>query len=118
MNFYHNYIYFIIFIKFIFVVMTIFHLYLKTKGKYKYDSDLDKKLVYWKEKIEFLFGILMSILLIYLFNPSHNRSIMIDHHTKVLLYIFGFILLITAKWNTLFVENYLFKNIQKIIGEQ
>lgn len=116
MSYFHNYIYLIIVIKLLFVVMTIYHLYLKAKGKG--DSDLDKKVVYWKERIEFLFVILMSILLIYLFNPRHDHKSLIDQHVKLLLYLFGFILLLTAKWNTFFEEAKWFKNIQKIIGEQ
>jgi len=116
MNYFHSYIKLIIVIKLIFVVMTMYHLYLKVKGES--DSDLDKRIVYWKERLEFLFVILMSMLLIYLFNPRHNHNIMIDHHTKILLYLFGFILLITAKWHTFFEEANWFKNIQKIIGEE
>ena len=42
---------------------------------------------------------MMSILLIYLFNPRVDRSVLIDKETKILLYLFGFILLIIAKWN-------------------
>jgi hypothetical protein len=34
-------------------------------------------------------------LLIYLFNPRTDRSILIDYETKLLLFLFGIILLIT-----------------------
>ena len=84
----------------------------------KIDSDLDKKIVYWKKRIEFIFEILMAILLIYLFNPRHDHKSLIDQHVKILLFIFGFLLLITAKWSTFFAESKWFINLQKIIGKE
>jgi len=116
MSYFHSYIYFIIFIKFIFVILAISHLYMKAKGKT--DTDLDKKIVYWKERIEFVFIILMSFLLIYLFNPRYEHKVFIDSHVQILLYLFGFILLLTAKWNDFFEESKFFTDIQKILGNQ
>jgi hypothetical protein len=57
----------------------------------------------------------MSVLLIYLFNPRTERSVMIDYETKLLLYLFGFILLITADWGVFIHETPLFKKFQKIV---
>ena len=91
------YITFIFLIKIGFIIMSITHFYLKAKGKK--NSDLDKHILYWKERFEFIFITMMSILLIYLFNPRVNRTLLINKETKILLYLFGFILLITAKWN-------------------
>jgi hypothetical protein len=54
----------------------------------------------------------MSGLLIYVFNPRVDRSILVDNETKVLLYLFGFILLITAKWELFFKESPLLKKFQ------
>ena len=107
------YITFIIFIKVCFVILAVSHLYLKLK--HKEHSETDKKIVFWKERLEFVFVILMSGLLIYLFNPRHNRSILITHETKLLLYLFGFILLITADWKVFFHESPTFKKLQKIV---
>lgn len=98
------YITFIFLIKIGFIIMTITHIYLQAKGKEK--SDLDKNILYWKERFEFIFIAMMSILLIYLFNPRVDRSVLIDKETKILLYLFGFILLITAKWNLFINYNY------------
>ena len=107
------YITFIIFIKVGFVILAISHLYLKLK--HKEHSETDKKIVFWKERLEFVFVILMAGLLIYLFNPRNDRSILITHETKILLYLFGFILLITADWNVFFHESPFFKKFQKIV---
>ena len=114
MNKYDIYIYLIFAVKICFILMAAIHLYLKAKGKT--DSDLDKKIVYWKERFEFVFILLMSMLLIYLFNPRKNRMVMIDGETKILLYLFGFVLLITAKWGDFFHESKWLKQFQQSIG--
>jgi cytochrome bd-type quinol oxidase subunit 2 len=101
-------------VKICFILMSVSHIYMRVTGKT--DSDLDKKLVYWKERFEFVFILLMSILLIYLFNPRIDRSVMINGETKLLLYLFGIVLLITAKWEEFFNESKWFKYIQKSLG--
>lgn len=113
MNKYDMYITFIFLIKIGFIIMAITHIYLKAKGEEK--SDLDKKILFWKERFEFIFIALMSILLIYVFNPRVDRSILVDKETKILLYLFGFILLITAKWDIFFKESPLVKKVQQTI---
>jgi len=116
MSYFHSYIYLIIIVKLLFVILAASHIYMKSTGNT--DSDLDKKVFYWKQKLEFIFEILMAILLIYLFNPRHDHKSLIDHHIKVLLFVFGFLLLITSKWSTLFAESKWFINLQKIIGKE
>ena len=92
---YHIYIKSIIFCKIILILLILAELYLWAKGKK--ESDLDKKLHTIKTKVENVFKVLMSLLLIYLFNPRTDRSILIDYQTKLLLCLFGIILLITMK---------------------
>jgi len=116
MDKYTIFIYLIFGIKLCFILMAASHAYMRVKGKT--DSDLDKKLVYWKERFEFVFVLLMSILLIYLFNPRKDRTVIIDGETKILLYLFGFVLLITAKWGDFFHEAKWFAQIQKIVGQE
>ena len=106
---------FIIFIKICFIISAITHGYLKHSNKA--NSDLDKKALYWKDKLEFIFKALMAGLLIYLFNPRHSREILIDYETKVLLFLFGFILLITANWSTFFEEADWFMKLQNVLGK-
>ena len=116
MNRYDIYIYLIFAIKIGFILMSVTHILLKVKGEA--DSDLDKKIVYWKERFEFVFILLMSILLIYLFNPRKERMVMIDGETKILLYLFGFVLLITSKWGVFFHQAKWFKYLQVSVGEE
>jgi hypothetical protein len=110
---FNMYILFIIFVKIGFVILAISHLYLKIK--HKTDSEIDKKIVFWKDRLEFIFIILMACLLIYIFNPRNDRSILIDYETKILFYLFGFILLITAKWSIFFHESPFLKNLQQVV---
>jgi len=116
MSYFHKYIYLVIFIKLIFVVLAVSNLYMKAKKKT--DSDLNKKIEYWKERVEFVFEILMAFLLIYLFNPRFDHKSLIDPHVKLLLYLFGFILLITAKWSTFIEESKWFKDLQESLGKK
>ena len=90
---YHIYIKSIIFCKIIIILLIIAEIYIWIKGNK--ESEMDKKLKKVKTKVEHVFKILMSLLLIYLFNPRTDRSILIDYETKVLLCLFGIILLIT-----------------------
>ena len=109
------YINFIIFIKICFIISVITHIYLKRTNKL--NSDLDKKALYWKEKLEFIFKALMAGLIIYLFNPKYNRENLIDYETKVLLYLFGFILLLTANWSAFVEESSWFEKLQIVLGK-
>jgi hypothetical protein len=59
----------------------------------------------------------MAGLIIYLFNPRHSREKLIDYETKVLLYLFGFILLLTANWSAFVEESTWFEKLQNIIGK-
>ncbi len=113
MDKYSMYIFLIFFIKFIFIILAVTHLYLKQKGED--NSKMDKNILFWKERVEFIFIILMSLLLIFLFYPRTNRIFMIDHETKVLLFLFGVILIITAKWNTFIKESDIFKDVQSSV---
>ena len=108
------FIYLIFAVKICFISVSISHVYLKVKGKT--DSDLDKKFIYWKERFEFIFILLMAILLIYLFNPRMERNVIINGETKLLLYLFGVVLLITANWDTFFHEAEWFQYLQKSVG--
>ena len=107
------YIFLIFIIKIVYTILGLTHLYLTIKGKT--ESELGKKIVYLKKRFEFVFIVFMSIMLIYLFNPRANRETLLDFETKLLLYVFGFILLITAKWGKFFKENPFFKNFQEAV---
>ena len=113
MNNFNMYIILIFFIKIVFVILALAHLYLKIK--HKSGSETDKQILYLKERFEFVFIILMSCLLIYLFNPRNNRIFMLNRETNLLIYLFGFILLITANWNTFIHKSEIFNDFQSVV---
>jgi hypothetical protein len=110
MDYYTIYIYAIFLIKIVFIILASGHLYLKFKNKM--GSNLDKEILFWRERFEFVFTALMAVLLIYLFNPRKNRMIMINNETQMLLFLFGFVLIITANWKIFFKESDILKKIQ------
>jgi surface polysaccharide O-acyltransferase-like enzyme len=113
MNTFNIFIGIIFVIKIIFIMLAITHVYLKIKGDE--NSKTYKNITFWKKRTEFIFILLMAILLIYLFNPISNKTNLIDKEAKILLYLFGIILLITSKWSEFIHESKWFKYIQKII---
>lgn len=108
------YITLIFIIKILFVISALTLAYMKNKKTS--DKKTVEKLEFWKERIEFIFIAMMSALLIYLFYPRANRINLITSETKILLYLFGFVLLLTAKWDIFFKESPLLKTIQSSIG--
>ena len=113
MNTFNIFIGIIFVIKIIFIMLAITHVYLKIKGDE--NSKTYKNITFWKKITEFIFIALMAILLIYLFNPISNKTNLIDKEAKILLYLFGIILLITSKWSEFIHESKWFKYIQKIM---
>ena len=101
---------FIIFVKIIFVITTIGHLIITHTNK---GNKYDPKLVFWRERTEFIFTICMAILLVYHFRPNHNKYV--DHETALLFFLFGLILIITAEWNLFINEAPWFKMISSSI---
>ena len=94
---------FIIFVKIVFGLSVIGHLIL-THSNLSGTKEYDDKLLYWKERTEFIFTIAMSILLIYHFNPRTSKHIPLDKETSFLFFLFGWILIITANWSSFFTE--------------
>jgi hypothetical protein len=75
-----------------------------------------EKLEFWRERAEFIFITCMAILLICIFYPG--AKIQIDRETQILLYLFGVILLITAKWSTFLKESPAIKKFQSVLSSR
>lgn len=106
----------IIIIKVVFIILAIYEQYLKHKKHV--DNKKIIQITYWKERIEFVFIIMMSTLLLYLFNPRMNNMNMITSETKLLLFLFGFILILTAKWSVFLSESKWFSYVQGSLGNE
>ncbi len=132
MSFLDNYIYFIFFIKMIFIILAIVNLYLKKQipveekenqetqdnkktDKIKKQLETQKKIENWKIHIELLFKFLMAMLIIYIFSPRYNRINLINYEVKLLLFLFGIILIVTAQWKEIIKESPLLVYIQNIL---
>lgn len=106
-------IYIIIGIKIIFLISAIGSIIF---DHYQKDSARSKTLAttfsFWKERMEFIFIFCMALLLIFVFTPWHGHQKYITKEMGILFYLFGFILLITAKWSAFFKETPWFKTIQ------
>ena len=76
-------------------MLAITHLFFKFSN-----NQLDSTIVLWKDQIEFMFIVLMSGLLIYSFNP--RSKIVVTSEMRLLLFLFGIVLLITAEWRKFF----------------
>jgi hypothetical protein len=57
----------------------------------------------------------MSALMIYLFNPWRNEPLFINEETKVLFYVLGWVLLVTANWAVFFKESPIVMDVQKAL---
>lgn len=107
-----KFIYFIIFIKIIFVVMAITNRYIKNHSKNEIYDDTTQ---YWKKRTEFIFIISMSILLIIMFNPWLNNERFLNSETKLLFYLFGWIMVLTADWEVFIQESHISRYIKQIL---
>ena len=102
-------IFFIILVKIVFIISAIGHKYF-SHSTIKQAKNIDDKLIYFKERTEFVFIISMSILLIYHFNPRFSKK-PINSETSLLFFLFGWILIITAKWGLFITEAPWYKEI-------
>jgi hypothetical protein len=109
------YIYLIIAVKIAFVMLAIAGLYYKAKGVAATDTKV-QAIQFWKERTEFIFIFLMSAFMLYLFYPRATTPRPLNYETRLLLYLFGIILLITADWGTFFHESPALKHIQSALS--
>jgi hypothetical protein len=100
----------IILVKLVFLFSAISHLIITHFTKHPNDT-LDEKMVYWKERTEFVFIAMMAVLLIYHFNPRMPKK-QINEETSLLFFLFGWILIITSKWGIFIKEAHWYKMIE------
>ncbi len=109
------FILFIFLIKIVFVISAVGHIVLShAPNKSDRTNIIDDKLMYLKERTEFVFIISMAILLIYHFQP-YVPIRPIDRETTFLFFLFGWVLIITADWNIFVKEAPWYKSIVSIL---
>lgn len=68
-----------------------------TNKSYKTSLEINDRI---KDQVEFIFNIAMALLIIILFNPRQKKHLKIDSETRLLLYLFGYLLVISADWSS------------------
>ena len=110
---YDGLIYFIVSVKVIFIILSLLYLYYERKGDVKKADEIE----YWRTRAEFIFTASMALLLIYLFYPKGKSGVIVlDSQARMLLYLFGWVLLITADWKQYINQSKWFTYIQGIVG--
>ena len=106
----------IIIIKVIFILLKLTAFYNRVMGNK--DTLFSTNVLFWADRVEFIYTFLMAILIIALFrNAIKDGQICIyDKETLFLMYVFGFILLFTADWNEFISESTIITNIQNMLG--
>ena len=107
------FILFIVFIKLVFLLSAIGHVVLTHLPKSMKLTIDDAKLIYWKERTEFIFIASMSILLIYHFRTGHVKPV--SSESALLFFLFGCILIITAKWDLFLKEAPWYKKLSQAL---
>jgi uncharacterized protein YhhL (DUF1145 family) len=105
-----SFITFLFIVKITYVILAI-TIIIKRKEDKSYDD-----ILFWKQRVEFIFVALMAGLLIFLFNPLSPKIHLIDRETRFLLFIFGIILLVTAHWRAFFSKSKTLTDVQYILG--
>ena len=108
-----TFVIFIYLLKLAFIGLSIYKMYIKHRTPY--DDLKIEQIQFWKERVEFVFVICMSILLIKVFYPFSTHAY-IGNDKRTLFFLFGIILLITARWEDFFSESKAFVELQKVIG--
>jgi hypothetical protein len=106
MEYLNAYIILIILVKFCFTYLIVYAFYLeylikKEPDNKSYQTSL-KIFNTLKHQVEFIFTIMIAILMIILFYPYYKKQIVINHETRFILYLFGILLIITANWLNFF----------------
>ena len=105
----------VILVKILFIILAVYLQFIKYKNPN--DKKSIEKFQNYKDHMEFIFKALMSAMLIYVFNPRFNNLYLLNNYeTRLLFYLFGFILLITAEWKIFFQTSEVFKELQKSLS--
>jgi hypothetical protein len=98
---YDYFVIFIVAVKVLYVSLAVYLFYLKAKDGSR-EMETITKVSYWKERVELVFIVNMSILLVYLFYPWREKPLLIDRDARNLLFAYGIVILFAAKWWTIF----------------
>ena len=111
----HSFVLFVFIIKILFVILAAIHFYLMHSSK-NINSEFAQNVVYWKERLEFIFIISMAFLTVYIFRPYNSAPIVIGNEARFLFFVFGIIIFITAHWGLFIQKARWFSILQYVLG--
>lgn len=87
----------IIFVKFFFLMFVI--TYNVAKGN-KSPSETD--ILYWKKKIEFVYILLMMLIIVFIFFPFSKNYRFLNTKMKELFFLYGLVTIVSLDWSHIF----------------
>ena len=111
MNKIDYYVFFLFFIKVLFIILAI----VDTLFKRTHHVQAEITIKFWKDRLEFIFIAGVALLSIYLFNPRGQPKI-IDKYQQYLLFVFAILVFIHSKWSLFFSQSLFISNLQRLTG--
>jgi hypothetical protein len=104
---------FLFIVKILFAILAVVHIYLKRTGKE--DSKMNEFVAFWKERLEFVFIIGVSLLLIIFFFPWRKIQVEPTFEMRLLFFFYGIIILINLDWKIVVGESPFWETVQKVV---
>ncbi len=104
---------FLFIVKILFAILAVVHIYLKRKGKE--DSKMSEFVTFWKERLEFVFIIGVSLLLMIFFFPGRKIQMEPTFEMRFLFFVYGIIILINVDWKIVVGESPFLKTVQTVV---
>uniref|UniRef100_A0A6C0H9K5 Uncharacterized protein n=1 Tax=viral metagenome TaxID=1070528 RepID=A0A6C0H9K5_9ZZZZ len=104
---------FLFIVKILFAILAVVHIYLKRTGKE--DSQIDQFISFWKERLEFVFIIGVSLLLMIFFFPGRKIEMEPTFEMRFLFFVYGIIILINLDWKIFVGESPFLETVQKVV---
>lgn len=104
---------FLFIVKILFALLAVTHIYLKRTGKD--DTKMDDFVSFWKERLEFIFIIGVSLLLMFFFFPGRKIQMEPTFEMRFLFFVYGIIILINLDWKIFVGESPFLETVQKVV---
>lgn len=98
-------------IKILYLILSVSSTVIYYRNK-KEETEFYEKIHTYKEQVEFLFTIGMSLFLIVVFYPHRKQPILLNYEAKFLLFVYGFIVILQSPWVNFFQNATVFSFIK------
>ena len=104
---------FLFIVKILFAILAIVHIYFKRTGKK--DTQISETILFWKERLEFIFIIGVSLLLMIFFFPGRKIQMEPTFEMRFLFFVYGIIILVNVDWKIVIGESPFLKTVQTVV---